>query len=362
MKGAMKPGSLPDVYEAIVERADAGCACAAAVVLRAEGSTPRKAGARMLVDANGSALGTIGGGPVEAEAQRLAVEAVRTGRPVVFDFAMEGAGDTGAAVCGGAMRVLVDPMAVRCRDAFAAAVAARELRKGGVLLTSIIGSEDLDISVRFLPEEVAAADLPFPGIQAVREALERESAGLFVSETEGIRRQAFVEPVAAKPLLVIVGGGHVGQAVAVQASLVGFDVLVIDDRAEYTAAERYPQGVATRCGPVAAEIARLPVADQTYFVIVTRGHRQDGEALAACLARPAAYVGMIGSRRKVALMRERFLESGQATAEQLAAVYAPIGLDIAAETVPEIAASIVAQLIAVRRRGEAPRIDDRCSR
>ena len=90
--------------------------------------------------------------------------------------------------------------------------------------------------------------------------------------------------------------------------------------------------------------------DNTYVVIVTRGHEKDAEALAACVRRPAAYLGMIGSRRKVALMRKDFLESGRATAEEFDRVYAPIGLDIGAITVPEIAASIVAQLISVRRR------------
>jgi xanthine dehydrogenase accessory factor len=90
--------------------------------------------------------------------------------------------------------------------------------------------------------------------------------------------------------------------------------------------------------------------------VVTRGHRHDKEALAACIRKPAAYLGMIGSRRKVALLRKDLLETGAATEEELRRVYAPIGLDIGAQTVPEIAASIVAQLIAVRRKGDAPRM------
>lgn len=92
--------------------------------------------------------------------------------------------------------------------------------------------------------------------------------------------------------------------------------------------------------------------------MVTRGHRHDKAALAACIHKGAAYVGMIGSRRKVALLKKDLLESGAATAEELGRVYAPIGLDIGAETVPEIAASIVAQLIGVRRKGSAPRMPE----
>jgi xanthine dehydrogenase accessory factor len=114
--------------------------------------------------------------------------------------------------------------------------------------------------------------------------------------------------------------------------------------------------VAARCGDIATELAALPIAGDTYVVIVTRGHEHDQRALAACLRRPAAYVGMIGSRRKVALIRKDLLESGAATEEELARIYAPIGLDIGAETVPEIATSIVAQLVAVRRKGSSPRM------
>ena len=162
------------------------------------------------------------------------------------------------------------------------------------------------------------------------------------------------------PLLVIVGGGHVGQALAWQAGLVGFDLLVLDDRAEFTDPALYPPGAATRRGEVAAELAGLALGPDTFVAIVTRGHQHDRAALAACVRGPAAYVGMIGSKRKVAMIRRDLLESGQASREQLDRVYAPIGLDIGAQTVPEIAASIVAQLIAVRRKGSAPRMPTGC--
>ncbi len=103
------------------------------------------------------------------------------------------------------------------------------------------------------------------------------------------------------------------------------------------------------------ELAACERGPESYVVIVTRGHRSDAEALAACIHSPAAYVGMIGSRRKVAMMRREFAESGGATEQELARLYAPIGLDIGAVTVPEIATSILAELIAVRRRGaDAP--------
>ncbi|MHB8902055.1 MAG: XdhC family protein, partial [Thermoguttaceae bacterium] len=172
--------------------------------------------------------------------------------------------------------------------------------------------------------------------------------------------EVFLEPVVPRPLLVVVGAGHVGQAVAWQAETVGFDVVVVDDRQELLQADRFPRGTATRCGPMAAVVDSLPLTHRSFVVIVTRGHQHDGEVLAACLQKPSAYIGMIGSRRKVAQMRRDFLQSGLATAEAFDRVYAPIGLDIGATTVPEIATSIVAQLIALRRRGSAPRIVAPC--
>jgi len=133
--------------------------------------------------------------------------------------------------------------------------------------------------------------------------------------------------------------------------LVGFDVVVLDDRPEFTDQALFPEGVATRCGDIRKEVKAFGIGRDTYIVIVTRGHKHDAEALEACIHAPAAYIGMIGSKRKVALMREDFIESGLAGEEEFGRVFAPVGLDIGAVMVPEIAASIVAQLIAVRRKG-----------
>jgi xanthine dehydrogenase accessory factor len=229
------------------------------------------------------------------------------------------------------------------------------------LLTTIRSTARCETTVQFVAEEAIGSDLTFPDADAVRSVLKREEAGLLVFETtpKGRELEVLVEPLIPWPLLVILGGGHVGQAVAVQANLVGFEVMVIDDRPEFAVPERYPEGVTARCAKVDEAIGRLALGKDTYIVIVTRGHQHDAEALAACLSKPVAYLGMIGSRRKVALLRQDFLESGRATAEALDRVYAPIGLDIGAATVPEIATSIVAQLIAVRRLGTAPRISPR---
>jgi len=104
-------------------------------------------------------------------------------------------------------------------------------------------------------------------------------------------------------------------------------------------------------GDIPKLITAQPIAADTYIVIVTRGHKLDAESLEACIHTPATYIGMIGSKRKVALIRKNFIESGVASEEEFDRVHAPIGLDIGAVTVPEIAAIITAQLIAVRRKG-----------
>ena len=353
---------LEDIHRIVVKLADQGRDCVLAVVLETDGSTPCKAGSKAIIDAQGVIQGTIGGGLVEAQAQRRAGETIETGRPVVLEFNLEGHAGGGAdPICGGAMRVLLDPTAVRHREAYATASAIRRRRQRGVLLTTVRGRKEWDVAVEFLAEQAIPPRLGFPGSEAVRSALAREETRLFVSEStpKGQRLEVLVEPLIPQPLILIVGGGHVGQAVAAQAGLVGFDIVVIDDRPEFTRAELFPDGATMRCGGIGEEVAGFPLGGDTYIVIVTRGHKHDADALAACIHEPVAYIGMIGSQRKVAMMREDFVESRRATPTEFDRVYAPIGLDIGSVTVPEIAAGIVAQLIAVRRKGTSPRIPTR---
>jgi len=183
----------------------------------------------------------------------------------------------------------------------------------------------------------------------MRKCMEKERVQLVERDAT---HEVLIEPVISRPVLLIAGGGHVGQAVAAQAIAVGFDVIVMDDRREFTRGDLFAEGVATRCGDVVDEIGKFDISDDTYIVIVTRGHQHDIDALRACIHSPAGYIGMIGSERKVSMIRKRFIESNVATAEEFDRVYAPIGVDIGALTVPEIATSIVAQLVAVRRRGD----------
>jgi xanthine dehydrogenase accessory factor len=343
-----------DIHQKVVELIDGGSSFAVALVLKAEGSTPRKAGVKAIIEQTGNIWGTLGGGAVEAETQRRAVEACQLKRPIVFDFYLHGTSRKDEVpICGGSMRILIDPTVEKNRASYAQAAEAIQRRQRGVLLTTICTTAQADVTMQWLPEQDVPSGSAFPGVRDISSCLASEEPQLF---TESLQKpdafiEVLVEPVIPKPLLLIAGAGHIGQMLALQAVLIGFDVVVMDDRPEFTDQALFPEGVTTLCGDIPKEMADFPIADDTYIVVVTHGHKLDAAALEACIHSPATYIGMIGSKRKVALLRRSFVESGLATEEEFDRVFAPIGLDIDAVTVPEIATSITAQLIAVRRKG-----------
>jgi xanthine dehydrogenase accessory factor len=164
----------------------------------------------------------------------------------------------------------------------------------------------------------------------------------------GGRMEVFIEPLDPSPRLVVVGAGHVSQHVARMAADVGFRVHVLDDRAAFANRDRFPSADEVTVAGIAEflQAADLPVS--AFVVVVTRGHTHDLAAIRALAGRPLRYVGMIGSRAKVARIFEALRADG-ASPDWLEGVHAPIGLQIGAVTPEEIAVSIVAELVAVRR-------------
>ena len=160
--------------------------------------------------------------------------------------------------------------------------------------------------------------------------------------------QFFLEPIFPPEQLVIAGAGHIGRSLAHLGNMLDFEVTVIDDRAEYANSENIPSADRIVVKDIGQTMRDLEKTDNTYVVIVTRGHKDDAEALKPCIGSGIAYTGMIGSKNKIATMRTSFIERGWATAEQWDEIYAPMGLDIKSQTVEEIAVSIAAQLILVR--------------
>lgn len=157
----------------------------------------------------------------------------------------------------------------------------------------------------------------------------------------------FVEHLAPKPQLILLGGGHVSYFVYQLAVMLGFSVTVVDEREEFCNPSRFPKA-ATLCLPFEKALPQLPCDNSTYYVIVTRGHQHDYTCLSYLLAQqPCAYLGMIGSRRKVALVHQSLLEDGF-TQQQIDRVFSPIGLPIHAQTPEEISVSILAQIIEVK--------------
>ena len=158
----------------------------------------------------------------------------------------------------------------------------------------------------------------------------------------------FIEPLDPSPRLLVVGAGHVSQHVARMAADVGFRVHVLDDRETFANRDRFPSAADVMVADIAAFLAAADLPPAAYVVVVTRGHTHDLAAMRALAGRPLRYVGMIGSRAKVARIFDALAGEG-APAEWIARVHAPIGLQIGAVTPEEIAVSIVAELVAVRR-------------
>ncbi|MBN1974229.1 MAG: XdhC family protein [Sedimentisphaerales bacterium] len=342
-----------EVFLKTKELIDSGENFAVALILKAEGSTPRKAGARAIITHSGRIYGTIGGGAVESETQSRAVESCKSKKPDIFDFELQGSEIEGDdPICGGKMRILIDPVTSKHKVIFNELTEVIKKREKGVLLTALYRSEDLKIIYKWFAEGFSGYDLEFPDRKKINLSLKNEQVELLArKKQESVLNEVFVEPIIPRPLLVIAGGGHIGQALAVQANLVGFDTMVLDDRSEFTNPELFPNNTTTVCGNIAQELAKIPAEKDTYIVIVTRGHKDDAESLAACINRPFSYIGMIGSKRKNALICDNFIKSGLCSAEQFDKLFAPIGFNIGAVTVPEIATSITAELIAVRRKG-----------
>lgn len=322
------------------------------------GSTPQKPGAAMLVFPTGSQAGTLGGGCVEAEVKRRALGLLASGASDVirFDLDQDYGWDDGL-ICGGRMDVFVDD------------VTTAEAREYYQKFTELLAGEDgcyEAVSVGRNPVSLAigASGLFDDGLQLVasRGPLTPTQTSWLVDNLRPLesRPAPYVQdgvsflPLLERCRLIIVGGGHVGLAVARLAKALDFDIWVIDDRADYVSEDRFPMASRRLHGDMDDVLPQLPVSPSTYALIITRGHRHDQTALYHLVGRPMRYLGMIGSRRKIRLIFENLRELGCGE-EDLARVYAPLGLSIGSRTVDEIAVSICAELVAHRNLlGQVP--------
>ena len=192
--------------------------------------------------------------------------------------------------------------------------------------------------------------------QIARECLAAIEAGqpkpvtLTLGEKPQAMVELFIEVAVPSPSLLIIGAGHIGQSLSRMGKLVGFRVVVLDDRPDFANVERFPEADEVIAADFAETLRDYPITDTTYVVVATRGHRYDEQSLRQVINSSAAYIGMIGSRRRVATVLRHLAEEGYPP-ERLRQVYSPIGLDIGGETPEEIALSIMAEIVQVRRGG-----------
>lgn len=191
------------------------------------------------------------------------------------------------------------------------------------------------------------AAIPRHAVEAIRLAADGE---IVTDRHAAAVVEVMIEVVESPARLVIVGGGHIGRSLCTVGALCGFSVTVIDDRPDYANRERFPEADHVICADFEPALAELPVDHTTYIVLVTRGHKQDELSLRCLVERPAAYLGMIGSKRRTGAVLGHLADDGF-SAEALERVRTPIGIDIGAETPEEIAVSILAEIIMVRRGG-----------
>lgn len=300
-----------------------------ATVTSVRGSVPREVGARLIVDANGQAFNTIGGGAGEAKVLRQAKEVLQTGEKQFVDIDLSGAPQRQTqGICGGHMRVWLERWQGEAATSLVQTI-LHQLGQGKLvtLVTPLDGVHD-----PYLADEPVVTDAAI----------------------------AFVETLEPPPTLLIVGAGHVGIQLAKVADLIGFEIVVQDDRPDWANAKHYPQASQILTGGVEGAIASLNLHQKLYAALVTRGYTYDLDALQQLLQRsiPCRYIGMIGSEKRIRQVYGAIEQMGVAR-EKLANIYGPIGLDIGALTPEEIAVSISAELILVQRGGTGRSLSER---
>jgi len=341
---------------------------ALATVINVRGSTPREAGAKMIVSEDRQ-VGTIGGGCGEAEVFRKARLLLGEGHgarlaevDLTGDFDQQEIG-----TCGGIMEVLISlwlpdhdlPIARRLAEAAAHGQAAAlitlvdpevksDLASGAKL---VIDPRERTVPIAGLASD-AIEDLRARALEGTPSLLEIGAAGTIKPavrlDTPGTK--IFLDPVSSAHRLIIAGAGHIAVPLATMGSMLGFHVVVIDDRASFANRERFPTADEIIVRPFAAAIDALKLDRHSYLISVTRGHAFDEETLRAALRQPCRFIGMIGSRRRAKATLARF-EAAGIDPRLLDEVHAPIGLDIGAETPEEIAIAIMAEIIRERRTG-----------
>jgi xanthine dehydrogenase accessory factor len=352
-----KEAVMAHVLQMVAELLSKGKGLVLARIIRQVGSAPRSTGTACIVLEDGSLIGTIGGGLLEYQTLERAKEVLKSGESTTLSFRLTGEDvkETDM-LCVGLVDIYLEPLFPENRmvkEIFAKAGKLIGHGRRGALVTLIsdgIPHGDDRCRALLLDDNVSIGS-----ILGLDDHLD-EKAGAFV-DGRGPRLfelgedgpSIFVEPISPARVLYLFGAGHVSSFVAPLARMVGYRVVVIDDRAEFANRDRFPHADDILVLPFSDAFGQLDVGGSSSIVIITRGHIFDREVLREALGFDVDYIGMIGSKRKVSAVHQSLIDEGYSR-EELARVHAPIGIDIGAETPEEIAVSIVAELIKTKTK------------
>jgi len=310
------------VFQALADAARSGESVALGIITGVKGSSPQKVGAKALFYRDGRIKGTLGGGCLEAEIQQRAIQSLRTGESTTFDLLLDhDFGWDDGLICGGKVFGVILPNAQKAGEQFWSALAERREK--------MMWEVQQDYTI---------------------------ARSHFAPQTSTHYRETVTPPCA----LWIAGAGHIAQAVAPLALQLDFNVTVFDDRPALANYDFFPDETVLKVGEW-EKLSALPLPDVPSFaLIVTRGHRHDALVLKDWIHKPFLFLGMIGSARKARTIFNHFAEEKIATAEEVARVSCPVGIEIRSQSVPEIAVSIMAQFIQKRAElagvGQASRL------
>lgn len=347
---------MNDIYSAILDSLKANRLSVLATITRQGGSSSRGPGAKMIIREDMSISGSVGGGDLEKAVIEASSSVFLSASPMIYRSSPEMS-------CGGDVEVFLEPLSLddtTCLNIFKEA--ADILRRGGsgLLATALdprlwqSGKAAIALfkstgeTMGLLPNMQEAAKAV---LNQMEFCLDRSRSEIVTcNDEDGKEFRLFIESIISDPVLYVFGAGHVSSEVVPLARRVGFKIIVIDDRPEFSKPENFPDADQVFNYAYDRVIKNFSIDNASYIVIATRSHSCDEEVLGQALGTDARYIGMIGSRRKVATIFGNLQGQGFTT-EDLARVHSPIGLDISAETPEEIALSIVAELVKVRAEG-----------
>ena len=363
---------MRELFQELILELERGETLAMATIVRRKGSVPREVGAKMLVHRGGKISGTVGGGCGEAEVWRSALNVIDTLRPSIVqvelteEIALESQG-----VCGGIFDVFVQPWhSSQLADQPGMqdyAYAIHEALEGeqAIVMVTLVAAASVWRS--YMGQQMLVHEdgrtlgkLELPGapttlasqiVQAAQAAITAGKPHIEkITGPSNTWAEVFVEPFLPPPVLLIAGAGHIAAPLASIAHLMNFSVSVTDDRASFANRERFPGAKQLLVGDIEATLRNYPITPRTHIVLVTRAHAHDVQGLRAIIDSPAAYIGMIGSRRRVWAVFKLLHDEG-IPAEKLMRVRAPIGLDLGGGTPEEIALCIMAEITMLRYGG-----------